>query len=266
MVCRWCGAETPDHSLVCLNCGQAQRPAAGAAGAAFHPDPPIPELAAAGNPGAAALRQNLPSNPDSSALAIDRFNQRHPSAAERPGLWKVIAVIAAVAAMLALASAGTYYFTRRSSSLAQIVAIGKFASMQPHPRTVELPSAASDATLPPSAVPSADAVPAADKPPVAAPIPDPHIALEAASTQAVAASPPVRSGHPLKARSAKPKFKAEFKGIFGQVVATRSYPSKKMRRKAQNLWAREGKILEPDGSIYQPYESAPSSLSPIPGH
>lgn len=62
------------------------------------------------------------------------------------------------------------------------------------------------------------------------------------------------------------KHKAVFRRIFGIVVTERSYPSEAMKQRALDLWAREQKILEPDGSITTKYALKPETFSPIPGH
>lgn len=61
-------------------------------------------------------------------------------------------------------------------------------------------------------------------------------------------------------------YKAQFKQLFGMVIIERTYPSMAMKQRALNLWAREQKILEPDGSINNKYapKREPSGL--IPGH
>lgn len=60
-------------------------------------------------------------------------------------------------------------------------------------------------------------------------------------------------------------YKAQFRQLFGMVVIERTYPSMAMKQRALRLWAREQKILEPDGSINDKY--APErKASPIPGH
>jgi outer membrane biosynthesis protein TonB len=57
-----------------------------------------------------------------------------------------------------------------------------------------------------------------------------------------------------------------FKRNWGPVLEERIYPSRDMSRRAQELWRREGKILEPDGRINDTYVLKPKSFSPIPGH
>jgi hypothetical protein len=60
-------------------------------------------------------------------------------------------------------------------------------------------------------------------------------------------------------------YKAQFRQLFGMVIIERTYPSMAMKQRALNLWTREQKILEPDGSINDKY--APKrKASPIPGH
>jgi hypothetical protein len=59
---------------------------------------------------------------------------------------------------------------------------------------------------------------------------------------------------------------AKFKGAFGKVVERRSYPTEEMRQQALDLWHRELKILEPDGSINDKYVPKKQGFCPIPGN
>lgn len=60
-------------------------------------------------------------------------------------------------------------------------------------------------------------------------------------------------------------YKAQFRQLFGMKVIERTYPSMAMKQRALQLWTREQKILEPDGTINDKY--APKAApSPIPGH
>ena len=62
------------------------------------------------------------------------------------------------------------------------------------------------------------------------------------------------------------RYQANFNLALGVIVETRTYPSKKMKQRAMELWATEKKILEPDGSINDKYVLKKSDFSPIPGH
>jgi len=59
-------------------------------------------------------------------------------------------------------------------------------------------------------------------------------------------------------------YKEKFRGAFGMVVAKRAYPTKDMANRAQEMWRRERKILEPDGSITVMQEDS-KEPSVIPG-
>jgi len=61
-------------------------------------------------------------------------------------------------------------------------------------------------------------------------------------------------------------YKVAFKVGFGQLVETRTYPSKQMRNRALELWTLEQKILEPDGTVNDRYVLKENEFSPIPGH
>lgn len=61
-------------------------------------------------------------------------------------------------------------------------------------------------------------------------------------------------------------YKVAFKVGFGQLAATRTYPSKQMRNRALELWTLEQKILEPDGTVNDKYVRKEAEFSPIPGH
>lgn len=62
------------------------------------------------------------------------------------------------------------------------------------------------------------------------------------------------------------EFTVSFELAFGIVVESRTYPTLQMKRKALDLWKRERKILEPDGTINEKYVLRPQSPGPIPGH
>ena len=61
-------------------------------------------------------------------------------------------------------------------------------------------------------------------------------------------------------------FEAKFKGAFGLTVEKRTYRTAEMKHKALNLWDKERKLLEPDGSINEKYTIQPQSSGMIPGH
>lgn len=61
-------------------------------------------------------------------------------------------------------------------------------------------------------------------------------------------------------------YKVAFKVGFGQLVETRTYPSKQMRNRALELWTLEQKILEPDGTVNDKYVLKEDEFRPIPGH
>jgi len=73
--------------------------------------------------------------------------------------------------------------------------------------------------------------------------------------------------HDETAGSSPQQHHVTFKGPFGIPVEKRNYPSEQMKQKALDLWDREKKILEPDGSINDKYvvkQKIGSGL--IPGH
>ena len=256
MLCRWCGIDNSEHSQVCLHCGQALQPADCTSGPAIQTEPSIP-AALPGPPEAQAA--------DLCALAIDHFRLIQSSPAE-PFTGKTMPVIAGMAALLAVMSGGTYYFTHRSSNIAEIVALERLAgtaNTSPPSNTAEISSPERNA----GGYSPMEQLPASAK--TAAPdTPNSKIVAVPGSTQsqpAATAHPHARHVLPLKAKAAKSRFKAKFKDVFGQVVETRVYPSRKMWRQAHELWDRERIILEPDGSLTEK-NIAPSNPSLIPGH
>ena len=107
----------------------------------------------------------------------------------------------------------------------------------------------------PSSVPNqmAEAT-ARDPPPRDDPAP-PSLAAQADTQPEVSAAAESGESYP-----------ANFNLALGVIVETRTYPSKKMKQRAMELWASEKKILEPDGSINDKYVLKKSDFSPIPGH
>lgn len=159
-------------------------------------------------------------------------------------------MLVVMVATLAVAATATWYFTRRSDTVAVLLAQGPLLETRSTAKTPTAPTSAADA-------------PAQTQTP-----PSPPTATDLASTKAagadIANKPPLKLA---KTRTLKPRFKVAFKGAFGGVVTTRTYASKAMKLRAQALWNREGKILEPDGSVLVPYEKpAPPAASLIPGH
>jgi hypothetical protein len=72
---------------------------------------------------------------------------------------------------------------------------------------------------------------------------------------------------PLKVEEPKHEYPAKFKGAYGKVEERRTYPTEEMKNKAVDLWDREGKILEPDGTITTPASMVKKTDVPgIPGH
>lgn len=63
-----------------------------------------------------------------------------------------------------------------------------------------------------------------------------------------------------------PQYVVSFKRFWGPVLEERVYPNRKMTRRAQSLWDREGKILEADGTINDKYSVKPKTFTPIPGY
>lgn len=63
----------------------------------------------------------------------------------------------------------------------------------------------------------------------------------------------------------EPSYLAKFKGAFGKVEERRSYPTEEMRQSALDLWDKERKILEPDGSINEKHVPKKQGTCPIPG-
>jgi hypothetical protein len=62
------------------------------------------------------------------------------------------------------------------------------------------------------------------------------------------------------------RYVVTFKRKWGPIVEERAYPNPEMSQRAQELWRREGKILEPNGKINDSYVVKPKTFSPIPGH
>ena len=66
--------------------------------------------------------------------------------------------------------------------------------------------------------------------------------------------------------SPAPTYHAQFKGAFGLVLLEeRRYHSAEMKQKALELWDKEQKILEPDGTINDKYVVKPQKPRGIPG-
>lgn len=77
---------------------------------------------------------------------------------------------------------------------------------------------------------------------------------------------PIATPQPAPAAPAK-TYPAKFKGAFGKVVERRTYPTEEMKNRAVNMWDREGKILEPDGTITVPAHALKKEDAPgVPGH
>jgi hypothetical protein len=61
------------------------------------------------------------------------------------------------------------------------------------------------------------------------------------------------------------RYVVTFKRFWGPILEERVYPTREMSMRAQDLWYREGKILEVDGSINEAYVVKPKDFSPVPG-
>lgn len=88
-------------------------------------------------------------------------------------------------------------------------------------------------------------------------------------TQAQVAQLPKHTIPPAQhdAEHAPKGYHVSFKGPFGITVEKRTYPTEQMRQQALDLWDREKKILEPDGSINDKYVLRSKPVSGlIPGH
>lgn len=79
------------------------------------------------------------------------------------------------------------------------------------------------------------------------------------------AKPAVEAHVPVPAAKAGEDYPVKFKGAFGMTVETRTYRSAEMKQKAQELWDKERKLLEPDGSINTRHVQ-PQTSGVIPGH
>jgi len=62
------------------------------------------------------------------------------------------------------------------------------------------------------------------------------------------------------------RYVVTFKRFWGPVLEERVYPTRRMSIRAQELWYREGKILEVDGSINEAYVVKPKVFAPVPGY
>jgi hypothetical protein len=71
------------------------------------------------------------------------------------------------------------------------------------------------------------------------------------------------SGHPQKRAR---QYVVSFRRFWGGVLEERIYPNRRMSRRAQTLWDREGKILEADGTINEKYAIRRKTFTPIPGY
>lgn len=71
---------------------------------------------------------------------------------------------------------------------------------------------------------------------------------------------------PRHSAKCSPQYVVSFKRFWGPVLEERVYPNRKMTRRAQTLWDREGKILEADGTINDKYSVKPKTFTPIPGY
>lgn len=69
-----------------------------------------------------------------------------------------------------------------------------------------------------------------------------------------------------KLQDCTPRYVVTLKSKRGKVVEERFYPSREMSKKAQELWHREGKILEPNGKINDRHAQKPKTFTPFPGH
>jgi ribosomal protein L40E len=75
----------------------------------------------------------------------------------------------------------------------------------------------------------------------------------------------IRNPNTSAGKPERQAYKAQFRQLFGLKVIERTYPTMEMKQRALQLWTREQKILEPDGTINDKYAPKPTS-SPIPGH
>jgi len=90
------------------------------------------------------------------------------------------------------------------------------------------------------------------------------------NTAPVAVPAPTPESHtpptPIPSANEGAGFEAKFKGAFGLTVEKRTYRTAEMKQKALNLWDKERKLLEPDGTINEKYTIQPQSSGMIPGH
>jgi len=97
-------------------------------------------------------------------------------------------------------------------------------------------------------------------------------AADQANTNAapLAVTAPIPESHtppaPIPSANEAAGFEAKFKGAFGLTVEKRTYRTAEMKHKALNLWDKERKLLEPDGTINEKYTIQPQSSGMIPGH
>jgi hypothetical protein len=194
--------------------------------------------------------------------AVGQFREIQTATEEPQRLWRALITICVVAALLGIVAAATFYYTRSENVLGELLDSGKLRTAQVFPASS--PVAAGPTTAP--RLEAATSTPPAEAAPTSAPV------SRTVGTPGVA-----ESRKPLRAESYKPKLtrtkslrprhKVAFKSAFGHVITTRTYVSKAMKRKAQAMWDREGKILEPDGSVFIPYKKPTvSEPRPIPGH
>jgi len=297
MQCRKCHAENAEASKFCANCGhsflpehESRAPAQGEAS--------VDTAQRAENRGASAV------NPD--AAHANPFSEFYSPQTEPSGLHRGLLIVLAVGAILGAATGAAYYFGHRKYEIAELAKLHASPQPVPAiKQDIIFPCPSATFCIGAAASKIKDSSCSTDKPIWAHYSEDDGAtwkragcyATEAEARQGLnnalgvvgpathksasqpkklieksekSAAKPLKNSAPQLAaddESAPKNYYATFKGAFGITVEKRSYHSEQMKQKALDLWEREKKILEPDGSINDKYVLKPKPASGlIPGH
>lgn len=303
MLCKSCGRENQDDAFFCSHCGQRVRrsPANLASGFSMSADDAPP--ASNYEPGvftrrrAAAKRQPAPEPPQAAReTPIPPLRSEPPNVSpiveppparkksgkdrnrdEAETLSAMVVLVLVFIAILAVGAGGLYFNLRESHpelvrekltrwkppqlAMDQTAVYNQNAVSPPQPHDL-MTGIALAAKETPAADSKSEAAPAAEEPePEPSPPPE-ETELADPELKEMINRPNTAAGVPEPVG----KHKAIFRRIFGIVVTERSYPTEEMKQRALDLWTREQKILEPNGSINTKYVLKPETFSPIPGH